>query len=136
MKKAIVTVTLGLILTACASHEDVRPGADGVHYVSIAASDAKSASREAIKQAQSYCDSHQQGMYVVDEDNFYEGTMTQDQYETHKTIANVASAAGTALWVFGDGKVDDAGGVAAIAGGIYGASLEDPYVTTLSFQCK
>nr|WP_086938159.1 hypothetical protein [Thaumasiovibrio occultus] len=138
MKKIITITLLSSFLMACAttSHKDVRPSVDGNHYVSISAKEPQAASQEALSQANSYCKSTGGQMFVVKEEKLYQGKMSQEQYETHKVLSEVAIAAGSAIWVFGDDDTEGLGQAVSIAGGTYNATLDSPYVTTLTFQCQ
>lgn len=135
MKHMISVLFLTGVLTGCAHHNDVRPSATNIHYISVNAQQKKDGAREAIKQAEHYCKSVDKRMYVINEEVIYEGEMPEEQYLSHLGTAEIVSSAGTLFWIFGDGKVDDAGGIAAIAGESVKGALGKPYKTKMQFRC-
>ncbi|WP_374030411.1 hypothetical protein [Bdellovibrio bacteriovorus] len=67
-------ITAATIFTAaCAHHPDVRAGADGIHRVVIASEDTDQGSREAIRQANSFCKERNQTAAFINESSKYNG---------------------------------------------------------------
>ena len=56
MKQLLGLIGILLLLSACAHHRDVRPSADGIHKVVVRAEDTDEGSRDAIKQANHFCE--------------------------------------------------------------------------------
>lgn len=136
MKHTLTAVSLLLFLAGCAHHDDVRPSATNIHYISVNAQQREDGPREALKQAEHYCKSIKQKMFILNEEVSYEGTQPEEEYLNYLKTAKIVSGVGTMLWVFGDGKVDDVGGMAAIAGGTAESAMGKPYVTKMQFRCE
>jgi hypothetical protein len=69
---------LGMIFSAlffasCAHHRDVRAGADGVHRVIVNTDEEDEGSREAIAQAQHFCEQRNLSAAFVKEDKKFTG---------------------------------------------------------------
>lgn len=124
------------IIGACAHHHDVRPGASGVHRVVIPTDDPDKGNREAIDQANHYCDSIHKRAVFIDEKSNYTGSMSESDYKTAKTAAKVAQAVGGAGYVFGGNKERVAGGVLGVGGGIAQGVLGNGYKVEMSFKCE
>jgi len=123
-------------LAACAHHRDVHPSDDGVHEAVIKTEDKSEGFRQAINQANHYCEQFGEKAYQVSESNEYVGSLDETTYNQGKTIARVAKAAGTVGYVFG-GKNESAIGGTAVLGGIAGdAALGEGYEYKLRFRCK
>lgn len=129
------TLAAALLLTACAHHQNVRPSSDGNHYVDLYGETKTEVSKQAFKQAKSYCKESKSKPYVVSEKVDYIGDMSEQDYLTKRNIADAVEAAGTAMWIFGRSHVDDAGAALSIGGDIAGDALGDPYQLHLVFNC-
>lgn len=135
MKHITSALCLTITLAGCAHHDDVRPSASNVHYIAVNAQQKEDGPHEALRQANHYCSSLGKKMYVINEDISYQGEQPEEQYLNQLGTAEIVSGVGTLFWIFGDGKVDDAGGVATIAGESVKAALGKPYLTKMQFRC-
>lgn len=137
MTKPIVFLFVTLLITACAHHRDVRPGAEGVHRVVVPAEDEHSGSQNAISQANHFCKEQNKMAVFIDENQKYTGSMDESTYKTAKTVSKVAEAAGGATWVFGRGRgTKDAGAVVGMGGGIADSALGNGYTVEMKFKCQ
>jgi hypothetical protein len=134
--KSIISISLAILLTACAHHDNVRPSDNGEHYVVLTAVTKSEVSKEAIKQSNHYCDEQDKKAYVLNENIEYKGSLSEEEYLTKHNIANAVKTAGTALWMFGEEKANDAGAAIAIGGGAFENSLGQPYELKMSFTCR
>lgn len=137
--KLLINVSIlsaGFLFAGCAHHRDVRPGADGVHRVLIHTDNQEEAGRDALRQANHFCE--QQGKFagIVDEKNNYVGSMKEQDYKNAKTAAKVAQAVGGAGWVFGGRNESTVGGVVGLGGGIADAALGKGYTVEMRFKCQ
>lgn len=121
---------------SCAHHNDVRPGASGLHRVVIVTEDTDAGSRNAIAQANHYCKEKNKEAVFVEEDKKYTGSMDESTYKTGKTMAKVAKAAGGAAFVFGKRKASNTGGVVSLGGGIADSALGNGYTVEMKFKCQ
>ncbi len=53
--KKVISLFLLLVLSACSSTSDVRPGIDGIHSVSVRGEFVKDTETDAHRQAKAYC---------------------------------------------------------------------------------
>jgi len=136
MKKIISIALLTSLLGACAHHDDVIPDASGTHYIVLKTTSKDQATREALKQAKHFCKEDNEKMYVVDQQQSYTGERDESSYLEAKQTLEVINDVSTALWIFGDGHVDDAGALVAIGTAIGEASLGKPYLTNMTFKCS
>jgi hypothetical protein len=135
MSKKLTYLAPILFLAACAHHPDVRPGADGVHRVVITSEEKEGGQREALRQANDFCGERKLAAAVVEEKTNYTGSMSESDYQTGKTVSKVVQGVGAAGVVFGGKNEKNAGGVAAIGGGIAGEALGKGYTTEMRFKC-
>ena len=124
-----------LLLAGCAHHRDVRPGADGVNNVVIHTDDEERGAREALEQAEHFCQQSGRMPGIIDEKKNYVGDMKEDNYKTAKKAAKVASAVGGAAWVFGGKNESAAGGIVGLGGGIADAAIGNGYTVVMKFKC-
>ncbi|SFD14973.1 hypothetical protein [Pseudoalteromonas denitrificans] len=136
MKKIISIALLTSLLGACAHHDDVVPDASGTHYIALKTASKDEATREAFKQASHFCEEKSKKMFVVNQQQSYKGETDEQSYIESKHNLNIVSGISTAMWVFGDGHVDDAGALVAIGSAIGEASLGKPYLTNVTFKCS
>ncbi|MFC3031587.1 hypothetical protein ACFOEE_03495 [Pseudoalteromonas fenneropenaei] len=134
MKHFLLLVTASM-LVACAHHDDVRPSAQNSHYVVVNSQQRDEGIQDALKQARHYCQSLKAKMYVLNETVSYEGSQPEADYLAALKTAEIVSGVGTALWIFGDGRVDDAGAIASVAGNSAEHAMGRPYVTKINFKC-
>jgi hypothetical protein len=134
----IYTISLAfMILLGCSHYRDVRPGPDGLHLVIIKSEGKGDGSRDAIWQAQNYCqDNGKKSAVFLNEETKYVGSMNEDSYNKTKTAAKVAEAIGGAGYVFGGSKEKQAGGVVGLSGGIADSILGEGYSTEMKFKCQ
>lgn len=125
-----------LIIAGCAHHRDVRPGADGVHRVQVQAEDTEHGSRDAIAQANHYCEEKKKEAVFIQEDKKYTGDMDEETYKTGKTIAKVAKGVGAGVFVLGGRNERKAGSAAGIGGGIGDSVLGNGYTVDMKFKCQ
>lgn len=125
------------LLAACAHHRDVRPGADGIHRVVIKTESKDEGARQAMSQAEHFCEEkYKKGYAVVGENSKFTGSMDEESYNKAKTISKVASASGGALMAFGGRKEKNVGGVMAVGGGIANSALGAGYTFEMRFKCQ
>lgn len=135
----LTTVSLTVLaLSGCATYKDVRPSADGIHKVKILKDNGKDASREAIEQANNYCEKEQnkKKAYIVKEDQKYVGKMSEEDYQTGKTVATVLKTVGTGVMVFGGKTESNVGGIGALGGVATDAALGEGYTVEMEFKCQ
>jgi hypothetical protein len=140
MKKAalifIGVLSAGGLMTACASHPDVRPGADGVHRVAFSCEDSDAGARKAIREANNYCEEFKKQAVFVDENKKYVGNVDESTYKTAKSVGRVAKTVGGTVWTFGAPKESNAGGVVGMGGVAVDAALGNGYEVDMRFKCQ
>lgn len=136
MMKKYFCSFLALSLLACAHHRDVRPGDRGIHKVSFQAERKEDGAREALSQANHYCEQKQKEAVVVSEGSKYTGNMKEDSYNTSKTAAKVATGVGSAGYVFGGKNESTAGGILGLGGGIADGAIGKGYTYEMKFKCQ
>ncbi|RYZ73877.1 MAG: hypothetical protein EOP05_09680 [Proteobacteria bacterium] len=132
---ALTALTL-TTLAGCAHHRDVRPGADGVHRVQVQSEDTEAGTRDAISQANNYCEEKKKEAVFIQEDKKYTGDLDEETYKTGKRIATVAKGVGAGVFVFGGNKERKAGTAAGIGGGIGDNVLGKGYTVDMKFKCQ
>ena len=135
MKKFIFAVSI-LLLSACAHHRDVRPGADGIHRVVVTDDDKEEGARNAISQANHYCKESNKSAAFIEEDSKYTGSMDESSYKTAKTISKAATAAGGSVYVMGAKKESNVGGIVGTGGAIANSALGNEYKVEMKFKCQ
>ena len=135
MKKAFVLSLAVLGLASCAHHQDVRPGANGVHRVLIHTDDSEVGSQEAIRQANNYCEEKKKSAAFLDENKKYVGDMDEKTYNQGKRISKVAQGIGGAAWVFGGKNESKAGGLVGMGGAVGDQALGKGYTVEMKFKC-
>jgi len=134
VKKVIVLAAL--FLSACAHHKDVRPGDDGIHRVLVRAEDTDEGSRDAIKQANHFCEKRGQYAAFVNEEQKYSGDMDEQNYKNAKRATKVAKTVGGAAWVFGAPKESNLGGIVGLGGAAADEAIGKGYTVDMKFKCK
>lgn len=136
MMKIFGVGVLVLLLSSCAHHRDVRPSDDGVHRVVVRAEDADEGSRNAIKQANHFCEKRNQYAAFIKEDQKYTGDMDEQTYRNAKRATTVAKTVGGAAYVFGGKRESNLGGVVGIGGAAADAAIGNGYTVEMTFRCK
>jgi hypothetical protein len=122
---------------SCAHHRDVRPGADGIHRVVVRAQDKDQAERNAISQAEHYCEQSQKLPGFMDEKTQYTGSMDESTRDTVRKASTAALVLGGAGTVAGSNGVRTGGSVLGGAGAV-GAIMTsgNDYVSEMRFKCQ
>lgn len=123
-------------LAACGHHRDVRAGADGVHRVIVKAEDPDEGARDAIAQANHFCDQSKKQAAFIEENKQYTGTMKEADYQTAKTASKVAQGVGGAGYVFGGTNERTAGGILGLGGAIAQGAIGKGYTVDMRFRCQ
>ncbi|BBN83674.1 hypothetical protein PA25_36590 [Pseudoalteromonas sp. A25] len=134
MKNLIIAFTTTLLLAACAHHEDVRPG-DSQHYVVVKSVDRNKGIKEALGQAEHFCEKSSNKLVVLNEKVEYRSEQAEKDYLDSRSTTEFVTEASAWLWVLGDGYVDDVAAVATLAGVGALESMGAPYLVTLNFRC-
>ncbi|MBX2986885.1 MAG: hypothetical protein KF802_03220 [Bdellovibrionaceae bacterium] len=135
MRKFLFVLAV-LSLSACAHHRDVRPGPNGLNRVLVKTDNTDEGSRDAIAQANHYCDQFGKHAVFMEEKQSYTGTMKESDYRKAKTAAKVAQGVGGAAWVFGGQKESNVGGIVGLGGGIADGALGNGYAVDMQFRCQ
>ena len=134
MKKIFLVLPL-LALASCGHHRDVRAGAEGVHTVKLQAADKDQGTREAISQANHFCEQRHLSAAFVDENQSYTGDMKEENYKTVKTAGKVAKTVGGAAYVFGGSKESNLGGIVGLGGVVADGIAGNGYTVQMRFKC-
>ena len=136
MKLLLLSLVAVLGLVGCATFEDVRPGENGIHRVSVKTDDPEAGSRNAISQANNYCKSKKKEAVFMNENSKYTGDMDEKNYKNAKRATTVAKSVGGAVWVFGGKKESALGGLAGIGGTAADQALGKGYSVEMQFKCQ
>lgn len=129
-------IAAGALLTAaCAHHPDVRAGADGVHRVVIATDDNETGSREAIRQANSFCKERGRAAAFINENSKYQGDMDEKNYKTAKKASTAAKILGGTTYALGGQKESSVGGLVGLGGVVADGVLGKGYNVEMNFKC-
>lgn len=124
------------VLTACASYDHVRPGADGIHQVIIRGPDKENVETKAIREAKNFCQSKELEAAFISDKTDYTGSMNES---THKMIRKTSKAAmaGGAMLETLDDENDSKLGEGIFGAGAVGRVLQDEeaYTTKMKFKC-
>jgi hypothetical protein len=132
----LLLVGFGVLLFSCAHHRDVRPGAEGVHTVIVSAEDQEGGSRDAISQANHFCEQYKKIAAFTTEEKKYVGSVDESTYKTGKNISKAAQIIGGATTVAGQRRsTKTAGGVVGLGGVIADQTLGKGYDVTMKFKC-
>ncbi|MCJ8276562.1 MAG: hypothetical protein HRT44_13520 [Bdellovibrionales bacterium] len=135
MKWFYLIVILGL-LASCGHHRDVRPNSCGIHRVVVTSDDEEGGQRNAINQANHFCEERYEKVAAVEtEKTKYIGDMDEENYRATKRTAKVLQQGGTSAWVFGGKKEKNAGRVASGAGSLLNTATGKGYRTMMTFKC-
>ncbi len=137
MKMLIVLLSLGAVLftAACAHHPDVRPGADGIHRVVITSEDSERGSREAIRQANSFCKERNLSAAFINENSQYTGDMDEKNYKMAKRASKAAKILGGTTYVLGGRNESNIGGVVGLGGAVADGVIGKGYNVEMKFRC-
>jgi hypothetical protein len=139
MKALLTAMSLGsalIVLSACAHHKDVRPGADGINRVVNTTEDPADGSRAALKQANNYCKEFDKHPVIVTEGNKYVGAMDEADYKQVKAVGRVAKTAGGAVWALGGKDVQGVGGAVGLGGVAADEYAGKGYTVEMTFKCQ
>ncbi len=136
MKLNFCALAFLLTLISCASHEHVRAGADGIHHVLIRGTDKNLVERQAIKEAESFCDDRKLSPAFVTEDTKYTGSMDEKTHKTIQKISKAAAVGGGMMGVMG-GEKEKSAGKGIFGAGAVGSVFQDDeaYTADMKFKC-
>ena len=134
MKCALFISLLGLV--SCASHEHVRPGADGIHRVLIRGTEKTVVEEQAMAEAKSYCGEKDQSPAFTSEDTKYTGSMDESTHKTIQKVSKAAAVGGGMMGVMG-GKKEQSVGKGVFGAGAVGSVFQDEeaYTADMKFKC-
>lgn len=135
MKASFGLFCVALLLVSCAHHRDVRPGVDGVHRVVIRTEDKEEGAREALSQANHYCEQSNKSAAIVDENQQYTGDMDEKSYQNGKRMSKVAKVVGGTTWALGGKNESNIGGIVGLGGTAADAALGEGYTVSMKFKC-
>jgi hypothetical protein len=135
--RLVIVLALPFMLAACAHHRDVRAGAQNTHRVVVKSEGGEEGTRDAIEQANHFCDKRYRGRHAtfLNEDNKYTGDLDEKTYKNGKRATKVAQVAGGGLWAFGGKGASTLGGIAALGGSAGDAALGKGYTVEMKFKC-
>ncbi len=136
MKSFLALVIATILFSACAHHNDVRPGVEGLHRVVIETDNQDGGTRQAIRQANHYCKTLGKTAAFVDEQKKYTGDMDEQKYKDAKKLSKVAQVAGGATYVMGGRRESGIGGVVGLGGAVADAALGKGYTVEMKFKCQ
>lgn len=137
MQKLSLALLMSLFVFGCAHHRDVRPGAEGVHRVVVLSEDSEEGARDALSQANHFCEKRG-GLKaaIVDENKKYTGDFDEQTYKTGKAASRAAKVVGGTTHVLGGRRERNAGGVVALGGIAGDAVLGKGYTIEMRFKCQ
>lgn len=136
MKKLLIA-TISVLATACAHHHDVRPGADGVHKVILKTNSNDDGGREALSQANHYCEEvEKKHAAILNEGSKYTGSMSEENYKMTKNVGKAATILGGATHVFGGKTESNVGGIVGLGGVTADAIAGQGYTFEMKFKCQ
>lgn len=125
LKTAGMFCLLSLFGCATAHHRDVRPGEGGINTVLTHGGERPEAERDAIAQANHYCQQFKKNPVFLKENTSYQGTMDE---KTRKVVKGASNAG----WVMSGANsgIETASGVGMMM------TNDDPYVSEMKFKCR
>ena len=93
--QALALLALTFVVSSCAHHRDVRPGAGGVHKVTVRKPEKAEAEQDAISQAEHYCGTMDKHFVIVSESTKYTGSMDEATRDTLRKASKAAQVVGT-----------------------------------------
>lgn len=127
---------IAILLVSCAHHRDVRAGADGIHRIVVSTDDEQEGAQNAISQANHFCEQRKLSPAFIQEDKKYTGSMKEEDYQKMKTVGKVATAVGSAAYVFGGKKESAAGGIVGLGGLAANTAAGNGYTIEMKFKCQ
>lgn len=128
---------LALLISACAHHRDVRPGADGINRVMLRGPDREPIERDAISQANHYCDQYKKAPAFVSESSKYTGSGDEGNHKMMRGASKAVTARGGMASVFGGDNERNIGQVATGAGVMGGIMTDqEAYTVDMKFKCQ
>lgn len=132
-------LTLGILISSCAHHNDVRPGANGLNRVRVRKSEKSLAEQSALSQAKHFCKERNLFPEVISETTEYTGSMDESTRETLKRASGVALVLGGTMksrtntfpTETGPGDVVQGAGQAG-----HMMTDGDDYLTEMTFRCQ
>lgn len=131
----LIVLALPFLLISCGHHKDVRPGTSGVHRVVVVTEDSAQGQRNAINQANHYCDQFKKTAAFENETSKYTGSVDETTYKRTKMASRAAKAAGGTTWAMGGKREHNAGGVVGLGGIALDSALGNGYTVEMSFKC-
>lgn len=133
-----VVLALSFFMISCAHHRDVRSGgSSGVHKVVLPTDNKDQGYREAISQAEDFCEKRfAKHPVVVTEGTQYTGNMKEEDYNKAKTAAKIATGVGSAGYIFGGKSESTIGGIVGLGGGIADGAIGQGYAYQMTFKCE
>lgn len=139
MSRIVFGFGLGLFslifISACAHHPDVRAGADGVHRVVISTDDKEAGTREAIRQANSFCKERNMSAAFINENSQYQGDLNEKDYKLAKKATSAAKILGGTTYVLGGKTESNVGGIVGLGGAVADGVLGKGYSVEMKFKC-
>jgi hypothetical protein len=132
----LISLLFLVTLVSCAHHKDVRPSASGEHTVRVSGEEKVTISRQALDQANHYCEEAKKRAAIVKENVKFIGSGTEEGYRNAKGISKAVKAVGGAAFVFGGKRESDAGALGTIGGQAADAYLGNGYEVTMIFKCN
>ena len=131
----ITILALTLILVSCGHHKDVRPGSSGLHRVVVYTDSSDQGQRDAIKQANHYCDQYKKSAAFESEKATYTGDVDETTYKRAKMASRAAKSVGGTTWAMGGKRESNVGGIAGLGGVGIDSALGKGYTIEMSFKC-
>jgi hypothetical protein len=125
-----------LVLASCAHHRDVRPGTNGLNNVIIQTDDKEAGARDAIAQANHFCEQYGKMAAFENEEQKYTGDMDEKTYKTGKTISKAAKTIGGTVWALGGQNESNAGGIVGLGGAVGDEAFGKGYTVKMQFRCQ
>lgn len=135
MKYLLLAIVSAFAFVGCGHHRDVRPSANGVHTVKVQCEDKDEGSRDAIAQANHFCEQRKMSAAFVDEQQTYTGSMDEKDYQRMKTAGKVAQTVGGSTYVLGGQKESNIGGIVGLGGVVADQVAGKGYTVQMRFKC-
>jgi hypothetical protein len=133
----LIGVFVLFLVSSCASHDHVRPGADGIHHVVIRGEEKEVVERLAIDEANDFCKEYKKMAAFVSEDTKYSGSVDESTHKTIKKASRAATVGGSMMGVMGGKTESNAGKGILGLGAVGGAVLDkDAYTADMKFKCQ
>jgi hypothetical protein len=126
---------LPLLLIGCGHHRDVRPGPKGIHRVVVTSEDAHAGQRDALRQANHFCDQSKKKAAIHKEGSRYTGDVSESTYKTAKAISRAARSAGTQTQLNGSRREANRGQIATGTANSLDSAMGNGYTTEMTFSC-